>query len=88
MRSRGVPDFPDPGSGAFALVPAGVNPSAPAFRAASSACGHLLPQLHPPQQASAEARGQLLKFSNARAHTASPRSLTLQTRLCLTDRFG
>jgi hypothetical protein len=69
MRSHGAPDFPDPGSSGFALVPAGVNAAAPAFKAASSACSHLLPQLHPPQEASAQASEQLLKFSQCmRAH--------------------
>jgi hypothetical protein len=72
MRSHGVPNFPDPGSSGFALVPAGVNSAAPAFKAASSACSRLVPQLHPPQQASAQASEQLLKFAQClRSHGLS-----------------
>jgi hypothetical protein len=47
MRSRGVPDFPDPPvSGQRTTAPpegGGINPTSPRFRAAVSACQHLLP---------------------------------------------
>jgi hypothetical protein len=63
MRSHGVPNFTDSTGGAT-IVPAGVNPNAPGFKTTSSACSHLLPQLHPPQPASAQASERLLKFAN------------------------
>jgi len=69
MRSHGVPSFPDPNSTNFALIPAGFDPTAPAFKTAASTCDHLVPQLHPPQQASEHASEQLLKFSTCvRSH--------------------
>lgn len=48
MRSHGVPGFPDPvfsGNGARLQVSpgSGVNPAAPAFKAAQKACGQPLP---------------------------------------------
>lgn len=46
MRSHGVPGFPDPvfsGNGAKLQLSGGVNPAAPAFRAAQKACGSPLP---------------------------------------------
>ena len=68
MRSHGVPNFPDPGSAGDAHPP-GVNTSAPAFKTAASACRSSQPQLHPPQQASAQAVEQLVKFSQCvRSH--------------------
>jgi hypothetical protein len=44
MRASGVPNFPDPtaGGGARFEVPAGANPSAPAFRAAQAKCQKLI----------------------------------------------
>jgi hypothetical protein len=44
MRSNGVPNFPDPqpGGGALFRIPAGSNPTAPAFRAAQAKCHKLL----------------------------------------------
>jgi hypothetical protein len=44
MRSRGVPSFPDPSGQGIHIGPdSGIDPSAPAFRAARSACDKLLP---------------------------------------------
>ncbi|HTU84751.1 MAG TPA: hypothetical protein VMF57_04200 [Solirubrobacteraceae bacterium] len=43
MRSHGVPDFPDPGTGAFKFALAPSTPKSPAFGPAYSACRHLLP---------------------------------------------
>jgi hypothetical protein len=45
MRSHGVPNLPDPGSGGGIQIPAGssINPQSPAFKAAYSRCAKLLP---------------------------------------------
>ena len=43
MRSHGVPNFPDPGSGGGIQISNGINPSSPAFRGARNACAGLLP---------------------------------------------
>jgi hypothetical protein len=44
MRSRGVPSFPDPNGQGIHIGPgSGIDPSSPAFKAARSACGKLLP---------------------------------------------
>lgn len=47
MRANGVPNFPDPiPGGGFAFNPAGMNPGAPAVRAAQAKCQRFAP--HPP----------------------------------------
>jgi hypothetical protein len=44
MRANGVPNFPDPPPGGGAIFSAfGINPSAPAFKAAQAKCQKLLP---------------------------------------------
>jgi hypothetical protein len=45
MRSNGVPNFPDPGSGGGIQIPlgSGLKPQSPAFQAARRTCGKLLP---------------------------------------------
>ena len=43
MRSHGVTNFPDPVNAGGIQLPAGMNPAAPSFRAAQSACFHLMP---------------------------------------------
>ncbi len=45
MRSHGVPNFPDPGSGGGIEIPLGsaLKPQSPAFQAARRTCGKLLP---------------------------------------------
>ncbi len=45
MRSRGVPTFPDPGSGGGIQITAGsgINPFSPAFKAAQTTCRELVP---------------------------------------------
>lgn len=71
MRSHGVPKFPDPSSGGGIQIQAssGINPQTPAFKAAQSACGHLLSGGSGPGrgsglgQASATFRAQLLALS-------------------------
>jgi hypothetical protein len=56
MRANGVPDFPDPGGGGAAefSLPAGVDPTSPAFRAAQAKCRKLLPGGGPPGPGSTE----------------------------------
>jgi len=75
MRSHGVPDFPDPGSqGGISISIHGtgngdLNPNAPQFQAAQTACAKLLPggNLTPAQLA--QARSQELKLASCmRAH--------------------
>jgi hypothetical protein len=67
MRSHGVSNFPDDLN--FQNVP-GINPSSPAFKAAQTACQHLLPVKAPPPAApSAQTHEKLLRLSNClRAH--------------------
>jgi hypothetical protein len=49
MRANGVPDFPDPSPGGGLLFnTAGINPTAPAVRAARAKCQKLLPMGGPP----------------------------------------
>jgi hypothetical protein len=48
MRSRGVPNFPDPSTsgGGIAITlksTSGINPASPSYQAAQGACGKLLP---------------------------------------------
>jgi hypothetical protein len=75
MRSHGVPNLPDPGSsssGGVSILPAGTDTSSPAFKAAWSACGRLLPALGSHLGASAQATEQTLKFSECmRSHGVS-----------------
>jgi hypothetical protein len=62
MRAHGVSSFPD--NLHVANVP-GINPSSPAFRAAQSACQHLLPVKAPPPAApSARTHARLLRLAN------------------------
>ncbi len=78
MRSRGVPNFPDPstsgGSVSFTLKSSsGINPASPAFHAAQTACGQLLPGGAPASgQPSAATEAQMLAISECmRAHGVS-----------------
>jgi hypothetical protein len=84
MRSHGVPNFPDPKSGANGHIQiqdsqrAGSGPSlkingvpvnAPAFQSAQQACHSLLPNGGKPPQLSASQRQAMLQFSQCmRAH--------------------
>jgi len=43
MRSHGVPNFPDPGTGAAAIKPGSINPNSPAFKSALTSCRSALP---------------------------------------------
>jgi hypothetical protein len=76
MRSHGVSNFPDPSSsgGGFNLndLP-GINPSAPAFKAAQTACKNLMPVKRPPSgPPSVQAYGRLLHWAKCmRAHGIS-----------------
>ena len=67
MRSHGVSNFPDDLN--FQNVP-GIDPSSPAFKAAQTACQHLLPVKTPPPVApSAQTHAKLVRLSNClRAH--------------------
>jgi hypothetical protein len=75
MRSHGVLQFPDPtANGGINLddIP-GISPSSPAFKAAQTACQHLLPVKRPPSgPPSAHAYGRLLHWAKCmRAHGIS-----------------
>jgi hypothetical protein len=75
MRSHGVPTFPDPSPGGGIHLTSGMNPFAPAFKAARASCQKLLPgggpgAAHPTAQAKAKAR--TLKISECmRQHGVS-----------------
>ena len=56
MRSHGVPNFPDPGSGGGIQIPSGINPQSPAFQAAQKSCFGLLPGGGPGRGPVSEAR--------------------------------
>ena len=42
MRSHGVPNFPDPSPGGPSVIPNWINPQAPAFKSAETACARYL----------------------------------------------
>jgi hypothetical protein len=66
MRSHGVPNFPDPGSGGGIQVGpgSGIDPSSPTFQAAQRACQKLLPNGgQPSPQQRAKMEQALLAFS-------------------------
>jgi hypothetical protein len=56
MRANGVPNFPDPSAGGgISITPSdGVNPGAPAMKAAMKTCSHLLPGGGPGNQKPSE----------------------------------
>jgi hypothetical protein len=72
MRSHGVPNFPDPGSGGGIQLnsSSGINPASPSFKAAQIQCQKLLPGGGPGNQHPTEADKQaMLKISECmRAH--------------------
>jgi hypothetical protein len=71
MRSRGVPNFPDPSAHGPNLVSpgSGINPQSPAFQAAQRACGGLAPGGGGPPQMSEGRKLAALAFSKCvRAH--------------------
>jgi hypothetical protein len=72
MRTRRVPNFPDPNAQGMIQFGSGIDPRSPAFRSALSACRKLLPSGfgQPPTVAQlAEVQQQLLAFSTCmRAH--------------------
>lgn len=66
MRSHGVPNFPDPGSGGSVTInqSLGIDPDSPKFKAAQAACQKLLPRgKEPTAQEQAKAQQQMLAFS-------------------------
>jgi hypothetical protein len=73
MRSHRVSNFPDDLN--YQNVP-GINPSAPAFKTAQTACQHLLPVKTPPSAApSAQTHARLVRLSNclrARGYPSMP----------------
>jgi hypothetical protein len=58
MRSHGVPNFPDPGSGGGVQIPQGsaINPQSPAFQSAQNACSKLIPGSGPSRGHPSETR--------------------------------
>ena len=60
MRSHGLSDFPDPGSGGGIQLPPGTNPFSPAFRAAQKDCQSLMPGGGPGRAQDSAARKQQL----------------------------
>lgn len=65
MRSHGAPSFPDPSPGGGIHLSSGMNPSAPAFKAAQASCHELLPGGGPgAERPSAQAEAQTLKISD------------------------
>jgi hypothetical protein len=74
MRSNGVPNFPDPSTSgnSVSVGGSGVDFASPAFKAAQSACSHLLGGGSGTNQPSATVRRQLLALSRCmRAHGVS-----------------
>jgi hypothetical protein len=64
MRSRGVPNFPDPSTGGGIHLGSGINTSSPAFKAARASCGKLLPGGGPgAQHPSEQNKLQMLRIS-------------------------
>lgn len=61
MRSHGVPGFPDPTTRSFkfALTPASGNAQSPTFRAAVTACQHLLPDGGPQSDTPAQRQARI-----------------------------
>jgi hypothetical protein len=73
MRSHGVPNFPDPGSGGAIQFGSGdgINPRPPQFQKAQNACKKFLPNKGAPPSPTQQAKmlAQALKFSECtRAH--------------------
>jgi hypothetical protein len=73
MRSRGVPNFPDPSPGGGIHLSSGTNPLSPAFKAAQTSCHELLPGGGPgASHPTAQAEAQTLKISECmRQHGVS-----------------
>lgn len=69
MRAHGVSDFPDPGPGGGVNLPAGINPSSPAFRAAQHACQGYFGAGTPTGQALTRDLSDLLRYAKCmRSH--------------------
>lgn len=65
MRTHGVSNFPDPGSGGGIQIPinSGINPRSPAFQAAQSACFKLLPGSGPRRHVTEQQKQMMLRLS-------------------------
>jgi hypothetical protein len=59
MRSHGVSNFPDPGTGSFKYALAPSTPKSPAFQPAYAACQHLLPDGGPSGQSDTHSPAQI-----------------------------
>lgn len=70
MRTHGVSNFPDPSAGGGIQIPDGVNPKAPAFQSAQTACLKYLPGGGPGRgHASEQRKLEMLKLARCmRAH--------------------
>ena len=70
MRSHGLPSYPDPkvsesaGRVNVRISPGGIDPNSSAFKSASQACGHLLPNGGAPAATSPQEQTQDLRFAS------------------------
>jgi len=71
VRSHGLSSYPDPqvsqsgGHGQITISPGGLDPTSPAFKSATRACGHLLPDGGSPSSAiSPQEQAQDLRFAS------------------------
>jgi hypothetical protein len=69
MRLHGVPNFPDPSPGGPSVIPNWINPQAPAFRSAQTACAQFLRGSGSPASSSESEKLELLSLAKCmRAH--------------------
>jgi hypothetical protein len=69
MRSHGVPNFPDPSPGGPSVIPNWINPHAPAFLSAQTACAVLLGARASPPAATASEKVARLNLARCmRSH--------------------
>jgi hypothetical protein len=69
MRAHGVPNFPDPSPGGPSVIPNWINPQAPAFRSAQTACAQFFGGSGSPASSSESEKLELLNLSKCiRAH--------------------
>ena len=69
MRSHGVPNFPDPSPGGPSVIPNWINPQAPAFKSAETACARYLGAGTDQRSGSVSEKHELLNLAKCmRAH--------------------
>jgi hypothetical protein len=70
MRRDGVPDFPDPttSGGVGIILPSGLDPNSPAFKAASQTCRALAPAAHPTTVSAQKLAAEVKMARCMRAH--------------------